>query len=131
MPGCTVGDPDAVSSEDLVNRQFTVEEPDRLWLTDITEHPAAEGTLYCTAVMDAYSRLIVGWSLAEHMRTEVVTDALGMAILRRHPVSQSTILRSNHGSQYQCHLVKPRRLVSLKPRASVESVGVSRLGGVC
>jgi transposase InsO family protein len=54
-----------------------------LWITDITEHPTAEGKLYCAAVMDAYSRLIVGWSIAGHMRTELVTDALGMAIIRR------------------------------------------------
>jgi len=98
--GCTVRDPDAVPSEDLVNRQFEVAGPDRLWLTDITEHPTAEGTLYCAAVMDAYSRLVVGWSIAEHMRTELVTDALGMAILRRQPVSQGTILHSDHGCQY-------------------------------
>jgi putative transposase len=75
-----------------------------LWVTDITEHPTAEGILYCAAVMDAYSRLIVGWSIAEHMRTELVTDALGMAIIRRQPDKQPdnehTILHSDHGSQY-------------------------------
>lgn len=71
--GCTVRDPDAAPSSDLVNRNFTATEPNRLWVTDITEHPTAEGTLYCAAVMDAYSRLIVGWSIAEHMRTELVT----------------------------------------------------------
>lgn len=102
--GCTVRDPDAQASADLVNRQFTVEEPNRLWITDITEHPTAEGKLYCAAVMDAYSRLIVGWSIADHMRTELVTDALGMAIIRRQTETQSeesrTILHSDHGSQY-------------------------------
>ena len=71
--GCTVRDPDAQPSADLVNRQFTVDAPNRLWITDITEHPTAEGKVYCAAVMDAYSRLIVGWSIAEHMRTELVT----------------------------------------------------------
>jgi putative transposase len=60
----------------VVKRQFTVEGPHRLWVTDITEHPTTEGKVYCAAVMDAYSRLIVGWSIAEHMRTELVTDAL-------------------------------------------------------
>jgi putative transposase len=54
--------------------------------------------------MDAYSRLIVGWSIAEHMRTELVTDALGMAIIRRQPEKRTddarTILHSDHGSQY-------------------------------
>src|ERR687894_1792762 len=74
--------------------------PNRLWVTDITEHPTAEGKVYCAAVMDAYSRLIVGWSIADHMRTELVTDALGMAILRRQPDSQGAIVYSDHGGQY-------------------------------
>jgi putative transposase len=102
--GCTVRDPDATPSSDLINRNFTVTAPNRLWVTDITEHRTAEGILYCAAVMDAYSRLIVGWSIAEHMRTELVTDALGMAIIRRQPDKQpdneQTILHSDHGSQY-------------------------------
>ena len=55
-----------------------------------TEHPTAEGRLYCAAVMDAYSRLIIGWSLAGHMRTELVTDALGMAILAVNPTNSPT-----------------------------------------
>lgn len=102
--GCTVRDPDAQPSSDLVNRDFTVTEPNRLWVTDITEHPTREDTVYCAAVMDAYSRLIVGWSIAEHMRTELVTDALGMAVIRRQPDKQTgdkkTILHSDQGSQY-------------------------------
>ncbi len=101
--GCTVRDPAAEPSTDLVNRQFTVDQPNRLWITDITEHPTAEGKLYCAAVVDAYSRLIIGWSIAEHMRTELVTDALGMAILRRQPRKRTddeqTILHSDHGAQ--------------------------------
>jgi len=98
--GCTVRDPDAPPAADLVNRNFTVTEPNRLWITDITEHPTNEGKLYCAAVMDAYSRLIIGWSIAGHTRTELVTDALGMAIIRRQPESARTILHSDHGSQY-------------------------------
>ena len=102
--GCTVRDPDAQPSDDLVNRQFTVDAANVLWITDITEHPTTEGKLYCAAVMDAYSRLIVGWSIAGHMRTELVTDALGMAIIRRQPGKRAenarTILHSDHGSQY-------------------------------
>jgi len=98
--GCTVRDPAAEPGGDLVNRQFTVEGPNRLWVTDITEHPTGEGKVYCTAVMDAYSRLIVGWSIAEHMRTELVTDALGMAIIRRQPDKRPdddrTMLHSDH-----------------------------------
>jgi putative transposase len=101
---CTVRDPDAQPATDLVNRQFTVDAPNRLWITDITEHPTMEGKVSCAAVMDAYSRLIVGWSIAVHMRTELVTDALGMAIIRRRPEKRAedtrTILHSDHGSQY-------------------------------
>jgi len=95
----TVRDPEAEPAPDLVNRHFTVDHPDRLWITDITEHPTGEGKVYCAAVMDAYSRLIIGWSINSHMRTELVTDALGMAIMRRKP-ENDTILHSDHGSQY-------------------------------
>ena len=102
--GCTIRDPDAQASADLVNRNFTADAPNRLWITDITEHSTAEGKVYRAAVMDAYSRLIVGWSIANHMRTELVTDALGMAIIRRQPDKQPedarTVLHSDHGSQY-------------------------------
>jgi putative transposase len=109
--GCTVRDPAAEPASDLVNRNFTVDAPNRRWITDITEHPTGEGRLYCAAVMDAYSRLIIGWSIAEHMRTELVTDALGMAILRREPKNRSngeqTILHSDHGAQREHPLLGP------------------------
>lgn len=98
--GCTRRDPAAESRSDLVNRRFDVEAPDRLWVTDITEHPTMEGKLYCATVMDAYSRRIIGWSIATHMRTELVIDALGMATLRRWPENETTILHSDHGAQY-------------------------------
>ncbi|MGH3505120.1 MAG: IS3 family transposase [Nocardioidaceae bacterium] len=98
--GTTVRDPAAEPSPDLVNRQFSVDGPDRLWVTDITEHPTAEGKLYCAAVLDVFSRLVIGWSIAEHMRTELVTNALGMAILRRTPTADATITHSDHGCQY-------------------------------
>lgn len=98
--GCTVRDPHAEPAADLVDRQFTVDAVNRLWVTDITEHPTGEGKLYCAAVMDAFSRRIVGWSIADNIRTELVLDALGMAIVRRQPVSGHTILHSDHGSQY-------------------------------
>jgi putative transposase len=90
----------AATADDLVQRQFRVEEPNVLWCTDITEHPTGEGKLYCAAVMDSYSRRIIGWSLANHMRTELVLDALGMATLRRRPGNGDTILHSDHGTQF-------------------------------
>lgn len=97
--GCTIRNTADQPAEDLVNRKFTVDGPNRLWLTDITEHPTDEGKLYCAAVMDAYSRRIIGWSIDNHMHTELVIDALGMATLRRKPESGNTILHSDHGSQ--------------------------------
>jgi putative transposase len=90
----------AATEEDLVGRQFTAEAPDRLWLTDITEHPAGDGKLYCAAVMDAYSRRIIGWSIDKRQDTDLVVGALAMAVTRRQPGGDSTILHSDHGSQY-------------------------------
>jgi putative transposase len=90
----------AATEEDLVRRQFTAEAPDRLWLTDITEHPAGDGKLYCAAVMDAYSRRIIGWSMDKRQDTDLVVSALAMAVTRRQPGGDSTVLHSDHGAQY-------------------------------
>lgn len=83
-----------------MRRQFHVGAPGLLWLTDITEHPTAEGKLYCATVMDTCSRRIIGWSLDSRQETGLVADALGMAILRRRHAGKSTILHSDHGTQY-------------------------------
>lgn len=101
-PGSTVRDPQATPAADLVDRQFAVDGPNRLWLTDITEHPMVEGKVYCAAVMDAWSRRILGWSIADNMRKELVVDALGMAVLRRNPIDSNTqtIMHSDHGTQF-------------------------------
>jgi putative transposase len=98
--GCTVRDPHAEPYADLVDRDFVVDGPDELWCTDITEHPTTEGKVYCAAVLDTYSRRIVGWSIDDNMRTTLVVDALGMAITRRNPEPHSAILHSDHGSQF-------------------------------
>ncbi len=91
---------DAVPSDDLVNRRFHPQGPDRLWVSDITEHPTREGKVYLAVVLDAWSRRIVGWSIADHLRTELVTDALDMAIWRRRPDTGSDLIRhSDHGTQ--------------------------------
>jgi transposase InsO family protein len=86
--------------DDLVRRRFVADAPDRLWLTDITEHPTREGKVYCAAVLDVYSRRIVGWSIADHLRAELVVDALEMARWRRRPPFGQTILHSDRGAQY-------------------------------
>jgi putative transposase len=98
--GCTRRDPDATPSDDLVNRQFTVEGPDRLWVSDITEHATAEGKVYVAVVVDAWSRRVVGWSIADHIRAELVVDALQMATWRRRPPAGQAIFHSDHGCQY-------------------------------
>jgi putative transposase len=86
--------------DDLVRRRFVADAPDRLWLTDITEHPTREGKVYCAAVLDVYSRRIVGWSIADHLRSELVVDALEMARWRRKPPPGQTVVHSDRGSQY-------------------------------
>ncbi len=86
--------------DDLVRRRFVADAPDRLWLTDITEHPTREGKVYCAAVLDVYSRRIVGWSIADHLRAELVVDALEMARWRRRPPAGQTVVHSDRGAQY-------------------------------
>jgi putative transposase len=98
--GCTRRDPDATPSDDLVNRQFTVDSPDRLWVMDVTEHPTDEGKVYLATVLDAWSRRVVGWSIADHVRAELVVDAVQMAIWRRRPPEGQVIAHSDHGAQY-------------------------------
>jgi putative transposase len=98
--GCTKRDPEAEPADDLVRRQFDPKAPDRLWVMDITEHPTAEGKLYLAVVLDAFSRRVVGWSIADHIRSELVVDALQMAIWRRRPEKDKTVAHSDHGSQY-------------------------------
>ena len=85
--------------EDLVQRRFVADAPDRLWCTDITEHPTDAGKVYCAAVLDVFSRRIVGCSIADHMRSELVIDALQMARWNRQP-PPGTIVHADRGAQY-------------------------------
>jgi putative transposase len=98
--GCTRRDLDAAPSDDLVGRQFDPTDTDRLWVMDVTEHPTDEGKVYVAVVLDAFSRRVVGWSIADHIRSELVVDAVQMAIWRRQPPQGQTIAHSDHGSQY-------------------------------
>jgi putative transposase len=84
---------------DLVKRNFTPEAPDRLWVADITYVRTWEGWLYLSFVLDTYSRRIVGWSMANNLKTELVLDALNMAIYNRRP-QPGLIHHSDRGSQY-------------------------------
>src|ERR1700681_196711 len=85
-------------SPDLVNRNFTADKPDMLWVADITYIPTWAGFLYLAVVLDAFSRRIVGWSMATTLHMQVVLDALDMALWQRQP--GDVIHHSDHGSQY-------------------------------
>jgi len=86
------------TASDLVCRQFARSEPDRLWVTDITEHPTREGKLYACVVLDAYSRRVVGWSIDSTPTAALVTNALGMAIDSRKPAG--AVIHSDQGTQF-------------------------------
>ena len=86
-------------ADDLVERRFRPPKPNVLWLADITYLRSWEGWLYLAAVQDAYSRLVVGWSIAEHMRAQLVVDALAMGLRRRRP-EPGLVHHSDQGSQY-------------------------------
>jgi putative transposase len=88
-----------VTSEDLVNRDFLRSQPNLLWVCDITEHPTREGKLYCCAILDAFSRKIVGWSIDHAQNTTLVVNALEMAIQNRQP-QPGTVVHSDHGVQF-------------------------------
>jgi putative transposase len=95
----TVRVPGVRVCEDLVDRAFLAAAPNRLWVADITYLRTWEGWLYLVAVQDIYSRRIVGWAMADHMRTELVTDALAMALAQRRP-APGLIWHSDQGSQF-------------------------------
>ncbi|STX13839.1 Integrase core domain [Kytococcus sedentarius] len=88
--------------DDLVQRDFTAEAPNRLWLTDITEHPTAEGKLYLCAVKDVWSRRIVGYSINDRMTSQLAADALEMAIARRgRDTTAGCVVHADRGSQFR------------------------------
>ena len=95
----TISVPGVRVADDLVERRFRPERPNQLWIADLTYLRTWEGWLYLAAVQDAYSRRIVGWSMADHMRSELIVDALQMAVARRRP-APGLIHHSDQGSQY-------------------------------
>jgi putative transposase len=92
------GIPGAASADDLVDRIFVRERPNQLWVTDITEHPAREGKVYCAVVLDAFSRRVVGWSISHNPTAALTSNALGMAIEQREAARGETVIHSDHGS---------------------------------
>jgi len=97
----TIADPAARRSPDLVNRDFSADRPDALWVADFTYVRCYEGMVFFSFVIDVFSRRIVGWQFAPHMRTDLVLDALRMALTRReHGADVDLIHHSDAGSQY-------------------------------
>ncbi len=86
--------------DDHVQRDFTAAAPDTVWVTDITEHPTAEGTLYCCAIKDLFSNRIVGYALDERMTAQLAVAALRTAVARRQPTGV-VVVHSDRGSQFR------------------------------
>ncbi len=117
----TVRDRDAAPAPDLVNRQFGASCPNALWVADITYVPTWAGFLYVAVVVDTFSRAVVGWSMAGHLRTELILDALDMAIARRRP-GAGLVHHSDQGTQY-ASLAFGRRAREAGISLSMGSVG--------
>ena len=97
-PRTTRRDPEARPAPDLVERRFDADGPDRLWVADITYVATAVGFVYLAVVLDVFSRRVVGWAMANHLRTELVVAALDMALGQRRPAS--VIHHCDQGCQY-------------------------------
>jgi putative transposase len=98
-PKTTSRDPARPSAPDLVDRDFARAEPNRLWVCDIKYVGTGQGFLFLAVVQDVFSRRIVGWSMRDDLRAELVTDALGMAVAQRR-ADPGVVAHSDHGSQY-------------------------------
>jgi putative transposase len=119
--GLTRKDPQTGPAPDLVERAFTADGPDQLWVADITYVPTWSGWLYLAVVLDVWSRRVVGWAMAEHLRTELVIDALDMAIWNRQPAA-GLVHHSDQGCQYTS-LAFGRRCREAAITPSMGSVG--------
>lgn len=96
----TRSDPTSARHPDLVKREFTATAPNRLWVTDLTFVPTWAGIAYVCFIIDAFSRMIVGWRVASHMRTEMVLDAIAMARWSRGAHHEDLRCHSDAGSQF-------------------------------
>jgi len=116
----TVRDRDARPAPDLVDRNFSADAPDKLWVADITYVPTWSGFLFLAVVLDVFSRRVVGWAMATHLRTELVLDAFEMAIHQRKP--KAVIHHSDQGCQYTS-IAFGKRCQEAGVRPSMGSVG--------
>jgi transposase InsO family protein len=101
----------------LLKQAFSVSVPNRVWLADITYLPTGEGWLYLAAILDLATRKIVGWSMREHMRTEMTTAALMMAVQRQRPGS-GLVHHSDRGSQYAAQAYR-KQLAGMRAKQSM------------
>jgi putative transposase len=124
----TTRDRTARPAPDLVQRHFTVDGPDRLWVADITYVPTGAGFLYLAVVLDAWSRRVVGWDMASHLRTELVLAALDMAIVQRLP--RDVIHHSDQGCQYTS-IAYGQRCREFGVRPSMGAVGDAYDNALC
>ncbi len=126
--GLTRRDRDARPAPDLVNRNFAAEGPDQLWVADLTYVRTKAGWLYVAVVLDAWSRLVVGWAMETHLRSELVEKALAMAVIRRQP--KQVIHHSDQGAQYTSTAFGKRcREAGVRP--SMGSVGDAYDNAMC
>lgn len=116
----TIRGRDARLAPDLVDRKFAAAGPDQLWVADITYVPTLSGFLFVAIVLDAFSRRVVGWAMENHLRTELVLDALNMALHRRNPTN--VIHHSDQGCQYTS-IAFGKRCAEAGVRPSMGSVG--------
>ncbi len=121
-------DRDARPAPDLVDRDFTAAAPNELWVADITFVPTASGFLCVAVVLDAWSREIVGWSMANHLRADLVIDALEAAVGQRKP--SGVVHHSDQGSQYTS-LAFGKRCAEAGMRPSMGSVGDAYDNAMC
>ena len=124
----TVRDKDARPAPDLVSRNFVAAQPDQLWVADITYIPTGSGFLYLSVVVDAWSRRVVGWSMETHLRTDLVLQALNMALGQRRPTS--VIHHSDQGTQYTA-IAFGVRCKEAGVRPSMGSVGDAYDNAMC
>jgi len=94
----------SVIASNLLDRQFTASAPNQKWVADFTYVATGEGWLFLAVVLDLYSRMVIGWSMQKDMSTQLVTDAMTMALWRRRPDTAALMHHSDQGTQYACDL---------------------------
>jgi putative transposase len=119
-----VRDKDARVSDDLVQRKFSADAPDKLWVADITYVPTWAGFLYLAVMLDAYSRRIVGWATSTSLETELVLDALNMALWQQRPTD--VVHHSDHGCQLEFKRSSQRYLIEDSDREAPRQAFSSR-----